>query len=367
MKIRCSALPRILSCPQSRHAPAVDIDGPNEASTLGTAAHEIAAQIVQGRPWDVALTATDYQCDEKELGFLAHNIKAIWERLTGAEIIVEEVEAEMEAKIAPDIFLSGHADVIAQGAERVIIDWKSQRKECDVWPQLKGYALLDLYLSSPPLSENILEWKLVVAWLRSGTWETRTVIPTQLDEFKAKLIAACESDRYNPSEENCETKFCPRRHECPAHAALTKVAIHSLSTIPPAEMTPQALAELYPEYRIVKKVCDEYDKAIKLTLESAGGKMTLADGRALELIEEPRENIASAIGAFEVLKAAGIAEENIWPALTMGKTKLLDAIAATASKGEKKAAKESVMQALREAGAIEQTVVKKLSLGKGTE
>src|SRR3990167_918515 len=80
--LRCSSLPRILSCPASRHAPAIDVQGDDDAARLGSAVHVAAELHVKS----VAITGDAYtdlaaawKVDVEELRILSNMARQCWE------------------------------------------------------------------------------------------------------------------------------------------------------------------------------------------------------------------------------------------------------------------------------------------------
>lgn len=143
--IRCSALPRILSCPASLRAPEIEINTAGEAATIGTAAHEFYAEMVRrnlDHPADSLFAlAEKHDVDADELSMLAWAGLTAW-RTIRDRIDVTAVESELSGTDAGSYTLTGHPDMVgrlrADPTTGVIVDWKTGHKEATYLPQLHG-------------------------------------------------------------------------------------------------------------------------------------------------------------------------------------------------------------------------------------
>ena len=377
--IRASSLPRVMACPASMRAPEIDIHASGPEAALGTAVHEVLADLVKERlealP-DLSPYAKKHGVDEDELRFLAWRGQCLW-REFGPRIDPESVLTEQKLSAidtaknedgdGDEIELVGHLDVcgLLAGAEPptlVIIDWKSGYVDRDYRDQLMGYALLARvpYM----LSAKFTNVKIVTAWLRTGAWDVIDLTPADIGNFSNRLRDAVNStSRYAPDDAHCV--FCPRLAECPAREALVRCAADSLYPIAAGDdagilSVRDKLAELYDRVKLLERGLDQYRDALRLSIR-ADGPLQLPDGRWLTVHERSRETIlfdfraASALAPYLDHNAndiSGIITALGPGAITAKKTSLLDAVAARAGRGQKKAAKESAMRDLAAAGCV---------------
>ncbi len=360
IELRCSALPRILSCPASRIPPSVQIDGETEDSALGTAAHAAMAALVTGCEVDTAELAARYRADEKELSVLFAQGRKLWALYADA-IEVLQVEQALARTIIAGLTLTGTPDLIGRSNDDagtlVVLDWKSQEGARDPRDQLLGYAHLarDVWHHDGAV-------KLIVCYLRDGISEVIDVTPPMMFDWGTRLSEAIRHpDRFNPSPVNCEQSFCPRRHECPARNAMTLAAVTAIVEMPdPAALTPAQIGALYPRIQMLEKLCEAARDAVRAKIAQHGALPT-GDGREVVITEDVREKIDAARAWEAMFEEFG---DVPFEAVTVSKGALCDAIGAKAPKGQKGKRIEAFMDKLRAADAVRETKVQKLSVRK---
>jgi hypothetical protein len=389
--IRCSALPRILSCTASAEKPDIDIDSGGKVADIGTAAHEFYARMVRenlDEPGDLFQLAEKLGVDEDELRMLAWSGLREWKKVRD-RIEVWNVEGEMAKVVdspagsAKALFkLTGHPDLNgrlkADPTTGVIIDWKAGYKENVYLPQTKGYALLDLliYGNNPnhPMfkgREFIIPEKylLLVVWTRLGVTETFEFPTADIIDLREQLcrIFSEETRRYVPNGSNCE--YCPLALDCPARRALILSAGRDMLAIggeeSTREVTPAALAALYPQSRMLKKALESYEASVRQVVEDAGGILPDGQGMELALEESPRETIHFP-RKQEVFKnfLTDSEIENLLASLTISKEKLKKSIMQCAPNRKGNANLNACIEALRQAGTVEKKQITKLSYRK---
>lgn len=383
--VRCSSLPRILSCTASSEQPKIIIDSSGGMARIGTAAHEFYASMVNDRldePGYLFDLSAKHNVDEEELRMLAWSGLREWKKLRD-RIDVYNVEGEMSHVISDRnnkalCLLTGHPDLIGRLSDDpstgVIIDWKTGYKENGYTDQTKGYALLDLLIYGNPNHPRFREeqafvipekYLLLVVWTRLGITDTFEMPSHEIIDLKGQLcnIFTDEIKRYAPSEENC--MYCPlATMNCPARQALMHRTAKDLLAIYGeainTDIAPPKLAALYQQSRFLKKAIENYETMLKAAVEQAGGTIGF-DGGEICLKETTRKTIywtPSVINKF--------ISEDILATLrpTISKDELDKAVSECAPRGQKATAKEECLNELKAAGSVEEKQVKSIEFRK---
>lgn len=369
--IRCSALPRIISCPASMIEPEVRINTDSAAAQMGTAFHAFMAAHIDGpngESPEYYLRQTmgepsDEQVDEAY--FLARRGQVIWDTFA-AELQNVRTELAMETVLANGARLSGHLDVIGcrggDEADRVIIDWKTGRSERSFRNQLLGYALLDYTTNG--LQPDV-RYKIITAYPRYGNWDVDEIEAGEIMAFAERLDDICKvppaARNHAPSVYNCQ--YCPRAHECPARNALIKSALAAFTDPKTTIMNSRdRLIAAFPKYKALTKVVDEFKEALRFEIE-AHGPLDLEDGTKLSFKEYERETILYSNKMMDLCNAA--ADGLDWNAILTVKSKaLFDAVGKAAGRGKGKAAKEAMNSILKESGCIETKTYTRMEVTK---
>jgi hypothetical protein len=264
----------------------------------------------------------------------------------------------------PTVTLSGTADVIAHFAEDgdgvlaprgVVLDWKTGYNESDHYYQVLGYAALAYASLHAPFSEydeiRLAATKVhtvIVAHLRLNMVKTYEVTQANLLDFGKRLgtIIADENPAYSPSEETC--RYCPLAFECQARRKLIEAAGRDVLAIAQGgdhELTPEMLAIVYPQSRMIRQALDAYDRAVKEAVAYAGGRLPSGDGE-LVLEERTRETIDYDPSIIDMYAKPDSIR------LTVGKKELADAVKASAEQGQKGKAIKACLEELRAAGRV---------------
>ncbi|NIA16415.1 MAG: DUF2800 domain-containing protein [Nitrospiraceae bacterium] len=371
--------------PSSAAAPPIRMAGDDAAALTGIAIHEVCEYIVKygDRPDNLAgwLSTKGYgSVDADEIGFLSWYALKAWKGTkdwSGFQNAMSApvTELEIQADRGP-VRVTGHIDVSSVAAATAL-DWKSgYRTEVDVEPQMRIYAFL-LSTKLPNVAPDTVITAAVV-WLRDKTYQTWkwTVAEIQqwVDEMLAKL--ANEGDKFNAGD-HC--RYCPHYYSCPAQRAIVQSTIMSLANMTGEDDTAMAtMAQIYPAVQNVERMVLAYRDRLRMAILKHGPILT-GDGMAIILKESHRETI-DALKSWETLASFFSDDvETIAGCMTVGKTKLLKAIADASPKGQKGKAKGKVMTELRTAGAIstatrttlsfvrEQEVVKETENDTGTD
>lgn len=355
--IRCSALPRIMSCPASVEKPDIIINQGSDAARLGTAAHEFYAKIVTENidtvePDLIWHLSSKHNVDTDELKGLCWNGLRLWGQIRD-KIRYYDAESRGECVIRNTFVLGGTPDVAASISDKntnfVVIDWKTGRKEYDPLPQLKGYSLIEWMAQGSPALES---FKLVTVWTRLNIIETVEVTADDLLAFEGELmdIVTAKERKYNPNDSNCV--FCPLQHDCPARLRYLQASGEDIRAIvgdSGGEVTPFRLAALYPQSRMLKKSLDKYEKMLKQVVADAGGNLG-----NLSFKEEQRQEVT--YDAEIIAEVLGEVEQKHKISKTDLK-QMVDKVAPQRGKG--KMLKE-LIDILESRGMIETKTIKKL-------
>lgn len=362
VRIRCSALPRVLACPASKEAPELLIDRSTPEALTGQCVHRVMADIVKspqtlaGVPELEPYLKEFPGVDPEDVKRICWNGFRLWQKF--AELVfVDDVECPLRGST-----LEGHADVLGHtvGDQVVVMDWKTGRVERDYEPQVKGYlALACEYRFKTPAGA-----KAVVVWLRQrDRYDVYDYDLETLDAFRRSVLDALDAEHYNPGE-HCE--FCPLQFECTARTAMVRQSI-AMFEEGSAIATPEALARAYPAYQIAHKALEGYHSLLKQTLKEHPGGLVLDDGRTLSL--QPQTQAKVRFGAELVVQVAnllGLSERYALEALesctTVSKGSLEQMVKTNSPPRAGGKNLLALYAGLTTAGMIEEKVVEKISL-----
>jgi len=273
-KLAPSAAARWIHCPASV---ALTVDKPDEVSAYaeaGRLAHSIAE--LKARKYLGLVTPRTYQTQLKALRESPHYEK-VMDDYTDCyvEVIAEQAMSfehapftALETQVPIGIitgekkddgsWATGTADCIQIGCGFLwVTDYKNGsgvKVSAEKNPQMMLYALGALYLYRPlfgnsintvrmtivqPALNNVTMWEIPRKDLED--WAMHTVLPAAM-----KALAGLK----NPAEAGdpvpgpwCRSYFCPLRHTCRA-LAYEKLAIEAFQNTPPAELTPEEIADI---------------------------------------------------------------------------------------------------------------------------
>lgn len=363
LNLRCSALPLAFRCPAAIRPSAIPLNESHEAADDGTAVHEVLRPLPTTNriDWDgIPAIAQKYGANPREVRILASLGVRLWnevaESFRGAM-----TEVDLRYEVAPGIFLTGHADLLAvsQRAMRVG-DWKSGRKDRDHSHQFKGYAALSLLAS-----DDLDEVTGTGLWIRDGEIENYTMSRVDARRWLADLVERVVDwdGVYHPGT-HCD--HCPRNHECAAANALVRRDIAALvdtdlvsrAETELARMTDAEKVELFRKAELVVDFAARVRDAIRRYVEKNGD--VVADGVRLTMQPEERRTI-DPMKAWPLLVAAGFTDEDFAEVMTLGPSKIDALIRQKAGKGNGAAAVRKLDAELREAGAVTTKTINKLT------
>lgn len=365
ISLRCSHLPQVMLCGPSHLAPPIPIDNSGVPAGVGSAAHEILADIVREgfdgvpdlgnvvRRWNVE--------DTKDLNFLCWAGLKRWDEYRERAKILS-VEDKLETVLEGDdliIDLSGHTDVSAEimphgEPELLVIDWKSGYLELDPIHQMYGYAKQGL--------ERYPQYGgcwMVTVWLRLGYTDTNYITREQIAQWEEDLFNAILDPRYHPGDRQC--LYCANGIGCEARAARVRSSSQDIVQLQPNELADVfALAKRYDGYKMVSKAMGEFKDALKGALRDSG-PVDLGDGTELFLDKTDMESVLLNREALEAMSdILHIGDANsvllfLLDDLKISKKKFLDRVASRAVRGGKGKAMAEAMDSLREVGGVSVT------------
>lgn len=360
--IRASHEPLAMACPQSVSAVAgVVIDWRNDAATFGTAVHDVCAHMVSRggllADEDVQQTICRYGLSEKserDMGICCACARKFWTEYAN-NFICPRVEVELK-HTENGIEYSGHTDVLSSASwlgtddGRIVrvLDWKTTRLEdIDYRAQMMRY----LWLAHKTMPANRFQY--VISFLRDQTVEVSPELEGRdLEAYHAEFLARVVEPADPAYEPGGHCTFCPRLSECPAHAAIVRKTVSDLTAgeADGLPTLPARIVDLYERVKTVAAMCDHFREHARAACDQAGGRLCGSNGSDLALIASNRDEIGIASGWPVIAKH--LSQQEFAPAVKISKTALLDAMAAKAPRGQKKAVKESLMDELRAAGAV---------------
>jgi hypothetical protein len=353
--VRCSRLPLFRECASSAEPNPIVWLGEHDAADLGTACHQAIALVVLGLEPNVEAIAIEHGVDKDDLAPLVAYGRKAW-----AEIKKHLPSPRVEEMVRSSV-TGGTIDVIHADTETLVInDWKSGWVRRNHEHQLAGYAHAARETYGMPRSGAITT---ITAWLRFRELEVKTWTSEQLDAWAVEHARHAKKvgREWNPGP-HCA--LCPSQVGCAARDAYITTSSAALVARPAEDLTPETLARLYPQSRMLKKAIEAYESAVKAYV-SAHGSLPLDDGKELGMAEREREEIG-AREAWPVLLAEGLDDDEIDAVLAVKKGALEDAIGAKAPNGQKGKRQAAVIQRLRESGAITTTSFQQLEVRKAT-
>lgn len=362
--IRASSLPLLSECPAAAQVGDVVLDTADESAALGTACHAVQALVIGGLDVGMGLQlaldlvpvqAKVYGVNEEELDRLVWLWWRTWEVISPH---FPEPQSEVYFEAGG---LTGHIDILSVSETHLrIADLKTGYKDSDYLPQLQGYAWLALQ-AYPTLSEVYA----CILWARDQSTEGWTFTRAELDGWWSSLQERIAKGGYNPG---AHCGYCPRSLHCPAKTALVRETAEAFALTQEINewrtvvegADPEALIALLDNTKMLEEACERARQVVRFAVAEAGGVLTAADGRQLVLTETERREIDPVRGWYALTHA--LPGTDVLHCISVSKTDVEKAARETAPRGQKKAAVDSLMQALADAGAISTTTTSRLTV-----
>ena len=367
--LRCSKLPIAFLCPGSVRPDELLIDEVNDEATLGTAAHDGLATLVETGEvnWpEVPELATRYGVSESGLRLLLGNGAKIW-----AEVHERFPNARTEVELAyhaDDFVLTGHADILGRSGGVDLLgrrsantahvgDWKGGRLDTAYREQLLGYCALAM-LADVTLESATAE----VLWLRELEWEHHSLtcaqLPAWLERLRSEVVQW--DGIYRPGK-HCP--HCVRSATCPAANALARRDVAAIANLD-ADVAAQ-LETLAPEEKIdLLEMADHVAKIAKSVRATMRTHVLehgdVSDGKRRLTVVQDEERKLDVLAAFPILEDAGFGDDDWVRVLTISIAESERIVAKRAGRGKGAKAVRELRAQLAEASAIETVTTPKL-------
>lgn len=312
----------------------------SDAAEQGTANHLALSFVPRGEDPPLEEIAERHGLDADDLARMVSYGRQAWR-----EIAASFPDAATEVPLTSDV-CQGTSDVVSvEGG--AIADWKSGWGDAEHPWQLTGYAYAFRAQHGMPARGHILG---VEIWLRHRSMRVHKLTDVSLDAFAERLKrqAAHVGREYGPGR-HCE--FCKHVNACKARAEYLRGTCEALAPIGDTGLTREKLGELYDKAKAVRSALAQFDKLLDAELDH--GPIPLGGGRTLQ-------RVAYEVDEIDPLKAWPIVfggphpltPEEATEVIAIGKTALIAAVKAQAPKGKGASYERDVLQALRDAGAI---------------
>lgn len=353
-----SAVPLVEKCRAALELTEVMLDTSGPAAAVGSAVHDIARDIVVGKLSEAPEPAPylaqhglgdEFADDLKYLGIFA------WQAWGQLKKYFENPQVEIPLRYTAKqgrnaVTFSGKADVLEIWEDRAtVLDWKSGRKEDDYLGQLKTYAVM-----AAAQDKRIKTVTAIIVWLRSQSVVTVTFTRKELREWLAEFLKRYswwDGRTYGPGD-HCA--FCKRRIDCPGRLETIRHGVVALSgdvprllrdesgNLLPADMIYSA----YQQAKLLEQAIKEFKSQLSQELGQAGPlPIPQKEGYALDLIERQGKASLDMAKAWPVITEE-LTREELRGIIDIPLTKLKDAVAAKAERGQKKARIDALMERL---------------------
>lgn len=357
---RVSSLPRAFLCAGSiRDGEGALVDPWSDAAEGGTDYHRLLALSPEG---DAPSPLLDELSEDARIVYFT--CAKAWREKISAWMPNAEAETYFECEPITGFTLTGHTDVRSLNGDETeiaILDWKGGRKDYSYKHQGLGY-LACAFMSFPKLARGTVHFY----WPRTDELETYVADRARIVNWSMELQSRVVNwdGVYHPGE-HCNG--CKRSTTCPARAQMERRGLALLGqTLSLATMDGPQIFDLHAQVKLLQKTMEQVEDAIKAEAR-ARGSVEDGNGRVMHYVpaKGPRR--------VDVLKA--------WPALTERlsdeelascvRVSISDAEALVgekaknapgAKRGAIKAAKESLAEALAQAGAVSQEYIEKFTI-----
>ena len=329
--IHVSDIPRLALCNGALTLEGINVAYYAGESDQGKAVHGGAAAIIRGQE---PRPGTPY------IGTL----KAAWAELSPA---LPGAIAEKSYRFdvpTEGIAVEGKMDALSLGDdETVILDWFAGQQAPDKEAQGKGYGWLVCHATERQQPVRFIEVNVPDASQRSWVW-TRA----ELDEWAADFFYNLRRPLAFTTGSHC--RWCPKFAVCPAHSQLMRKVAEDLSIVGKIENLPrEAKGNIWPALQIVARLVEAAMESIKADV-TQNGPIPLDEKYELRASRVETAQIEP-LAAWPVLSER-FSDEELASAMKLSKGQLETLAAAKAVRRQKKAAKEELMEALRQSGAV---------------
>lgn len=386
--LRCSALDGLFACTPSvlsDDPSLVRVKATHEASEIGHAIHQLAADLVDGKDIDIPKVCDFHQVDQEDVSTLYGYVERTW-----AELKIYFESPQTEVIVASGVLnaagkqfqVSGTGDIISPigTQDAIFLDWKSGFLDDGYHQQMAGYAYCTWCEMGKPEQCTITG---VVAFLRHRYYRIVKYDATLLKAWEYNLTHNIlpNMGTYRPGK-TC--RRCDLYAACPARTAMVGATLQTVMYPGAADPKDPNTQEMLAARRMLANVTtlNRTDPELGQTLDTLLVKIKLAE----QQIEEARGLIRSAVQrvgyvpmpggmalalrtiklrkidpsrAIRVLRTM-LSEQQIINAMTLSLPKLLAARRGSAVKGEKTSAASALEEALEQQGAINEVFQERL-------
>jgi hypothetical protein len=251
--------------------------------------------------------------------------------------------------------LTGHIDVLSiVGDEVRIADFKTGWVDANHDEQLRGYCWLAL--------QNYPDAKTayaVVIRVRDQLVDTVRYLRHELDVWwgRRRELLSADPAYYSPGP-HC--RHCHRAHECPGRTAIVQESLlRVLGDDSEIDTVPSRILDMMDRIALVQDECERFRDWVRVQVAAAGG--TLSDGEREIILKQTQQKQLIPRFCLSVLRTA-ISGDALFDCVTVSKTKVEDALRATAPRGQKGTVVKEVFARLEQAGAIKNKVIERMEV-----
>jgi len=374
LRLRPSRMDCAMICPGSHYPeegePLIEIVG-DDASPIGKAGHEYLSQYVKtGEFPDMESIALKYKVTVDQIKFVCFAAREFFDTL----VETYDVEAwDSEVGVATDpilpgpefsdddaFALEGTGDVVGITRDKttgIVADLKTGFVNFPHKHQVKCYAkgVRDKLRRYGIEIERVIG---LIGWARDREIQVFEWTAGELDDYADEIVKTiCEWDGVKYTV-GAHCMFCRRHASCKARALelrsgyrLMLVDVeddkHDLDVV-----SGETFATAWEMSKLIPNVVEQWRARIKERIRTTG-PIDMGNGKVLDVVER---NIAAEIDTVEAAKVlkAGFAfsDDDVLSVCKIGKKDMEDLIGSRAPRGQKGKAKQAVVEALKEKGAL---------------
>ena len=400
--LRASSMDQLFACPPSvlmttveEAAPTPAIARDNRATVLGSAVHDMAADMIERGSYNFQAISSTYALTEAERNdaiILMDYVRQLWTEEMYKYFEAAKVERRVRSKeiVAPNqpqrFRLSGTMDVVSPaGPNRAIfLDWKTGRIDDGYHHQMNAYAFC---LWSEMGKPDDFEITSVVAFLRQRYYRVVKHTPTKmgrwLDDLYRNVLGNME---YHPGP---QCQWCNQFATCQARQALVGGTVDALmrrelvdqADDPHGDVAElregfdllkkldkvtkhdpavsEAVATLHYRLKLVSQLVDDGKELLKTTAKRVGGIPLPND---MSMIVRPMDR--QTLDPERALPALRehLSDQQICKAMKLSLPELKRLKASGAGRGEKKGAINQLVDDLQAASAMKTNVTERLEI-----
>lgn len=340
--VRASSMPLAVSCPASISGEGVQVDSFDPTATDGVEVHRAIAMALRGEdypPFDGSNAGDNEDMVALALAYAQQN-----GMMPGALTEVHLEHPPFSATL--DVFMP-----YSRGEEADLTDWKTTHREDDHeaqiiaqcaaafanYPKLPAITAHTVYLRN----EGAIKKRYTRAWVEQ--WA---------EEFVHNTLKHPEI--YRPGDWCAR---CKRKYGCEGLRAMRREIAATFLADGQGMLTRDNVAEMRFKVKLIKGVCDEFDKMVRDEVLNHG-PIALGEGKELRALDINTDTI-DILRAWATLTGT-FADSDLAKFVEVRKTAMLKLIEAGAPRGQKSKAAEAFMEKLRAEGAVTTTTTQQV-------